>query len=138
MEFELLYQLNNDQIKYLDDKLEEHDNYYISTKLSGDINIGIKYEGQLIAGVIAAFSTMKILYVSTIYVNEQFRNKGLGRTLMQEVENKAIELGTELIRLDTFEWQAPKFYIKMGYEQVGYYESKSKEYSEYFFVKYLY
>ncbi|MCL1935272.1 MAG: GNAT family N-acetyltransferase [Defluviitaleaceae bacterium] len=137
MEFELLYELDSNQIRYLNRKLEEHDDYYIKDNLSGDINIGIKHNNQLIAGVISTFSTMKILYVSTIYVDDSFRKKGLGKKLMKEVENKAIELGAELIRIDTFEWQAPEFYTKLGYEQVGYYENKTKEFSEYFFVKYL-
>ena len=40
------------------------------------------------------------------------------------MEKKAHQLGANMIRLDTFDWQGKEFYKTMGYEIVGSYENK--------------
>jgi hypothetical protein len=56
---------------------------------------------------------------------------------MEAVENKAIELGVNMIRLDTFDWQGYEFYIKLGYELIGKYRNEIDNFCEYFFLKRL-
>lgn len=51
-------------------------------------------------------------------------------------DNKLVA-GANVIRLDTFNWQGKDFYITLGYEQVGFYESLEDNFSEHFFVKRL-
>ena len=79
----------------------------------------------------------KILYVSTLFVDEAYRRKGYGTRLIQEMEKKAHQLGANMIRLDTFDWQCKEFYKAMGYEIVGSYENKIDGFAEYFFLKRL-
>jgi len=80
-------------------------------------------------------TAFNIFYVSTVYVNEDQRRKGIGRKLMKCLEERAILLGANMIRLDTFDWQGVEFYKKLGYEQVGQYENEMDGFSEYFFLK---
>ena len=40
----------------------------------------------------------------------------LARSLMRQVELNAIERGCNLLYLDTFSFQAPEFYYRLGYE----------------------
>ena len=54
---------------------------------------------------------------------------------MREMEKKAQELGANMIRLDTFEWQGRGFYEALGYKQVGQYTNDEDGFSEYFFLK---
>ena len=136
MKFEFI-ELNNKQVRDIEQKLEIYDSHYIKERLFGDVNVGVLYEGKLIAGASACISAFRILYVSTVYVNEEFRNKGVGRMLMKKVEETATSLGINIIRLDTFNWQGAGFYVKLGYEQVGHYKSNVDDFEEYFFLKRL-
>ena len=136
MAFKMI-ELNEAQMNEIEEKLEAYDEHYTKYPVSGAIKIGIEHEGQMIAGADAVVTTFKILYVSTVYVDEAFRGQGLGRKLMEELETQAARLGVNTIRLDTFDWQGSDFYPKIGYEEVGYYKNEMDGYSEHFFVKRL-
>jgi len=129
--------LNENQAEELDELLSKFDGNYIGFKLEGDVCVGIVKDGTLIAGASGCMTAFKIFYVSTLFVDENHRKKGLGRKIMEDIEEKAKALGANMIRLDTFNWQGPEFYKKLGYEQVGFYESKEDNFSEYFFIKRL-
>ena len=58
------------------------------------------------------------LFVNILYVEEGERGKGIGTRLLAEGEAHAKKLGATRARLDTFDWQAPAFYIKHGYREV--------------------
>jgi ribosomal protein S18 acetylase RimI-like enzyme len=58
------------------------------------------------------------LFVNVLFVEERERQKGLGTRLLLEGEARAKEKGALRSRLDTFEWQAPGFYIKHGYKEL--------------------
>ena len=89
----------------------------------------------MVAGLDACMTAFKILYVSTVYVDEKYRRKGYGKALIEEMEKRAKALGANTIRLDTFSWQGKEFYHAMNYEQVGYYKNDVDHYEEYFFMK---
>ena len=59
------------------------------------------------------------LFVELLFVPEDCRGRGLGAKLMQEAEAIAVRRGCIGIRLDTFTFQAPGFYDKLGYTAFG-------------------
>jgi len=89
----------------------------------------------LIAGLDACITTFKILYVSTVFVDEEYRRKGIGARMVREMEKRATEMGINTIRLDTFDWQGKEFYEALGYQCVGHYNNAEDGYSEFFFLK---
>ena len=115
--------------------ISSFDKNYITYKLDGSIQIGIEEDGKIVAGLDACVTAFKILYVSTVFVDEAHRRKGYGRLLMEEMEKRAREMGVNIIRLDTFSWQGKEFYEALGYEVVGSYENAIDGYAEYFFIK---
>ncbi|MBQ3559094.1 MAG: GNAT family N-acetyltransferase [Agathobacter sp.] len=127
--------LKEKQVEYIEDKLSAFDENYITYKMDGSIQIGIEEEGQLVAGLDACVTAFKILYVSTVFVDEKYRRKGYGKQLIYEMEKRAKEMGVNTIRLDTFSWQGKEFYEALGYEIVGSYENADDSYAEYFFLK---
>ena len=137
MEPDIIENLSKEQVNAIHDKLEEFDHNYTRVDLSVGINLGIIEDGKVIAGVVSSVTSFKILYISTIFVDEAYRRKGIGKILMLELENRAKKQGVNLIRVDTFNWQAPKFYTSLGYEQVGYYQNSEDGYAEHFFIKRL-
>lgn len=127
--------LNKKQMEDIENQLSEYDENYITYKMDGCIQIGIEEDGKIIAGLDACITAFKILYVSTVFVNENYRRKGYGRLLINEMEKQAEKMGINTIRLDTFSWQGKKFYEALNYEVVGSYENTVDGYAEYFFLK---
>ena len=129
--------LNEEQVEDIEERLEDFDESYITYKMNGEIHIGIEDDGKLVAGLNAYITNFKILYVSTVFVDEEYRRKGLGARLMREMEKRAAAMGVNMIRLDTYDWQGKEFYETLGYECVGHYENKEDGFSEYFYLKRL-
>jgi GNAT superfamily N-acetyltransferase len=67
--------------------------------------------------------------------DDDYRETGYGKLLLSEAENKAKELGYKIIHLDTFEFQAPNFYKRMGYVLCGTIENCPEGYNWYHFYK---
>jgi GNAT superfamily N-acetyltransferase len=59
------------------------------------------------------------LFVHNFWIAEARQGRGLGRMLMAEAERRARDLGCHSAWLDTFSFQAPGFYQKLGYEIFG-------------------
>ena len=127
--------LNETQLERIEAQLSAFDENYIPYKLDGNIQIGMEEDGKVIAGLDAVVTAFKILYVSTVFVEEAYRGKGYGKRLMEEMELRAKGLGVNTIRLDTFSWQGKEFYEALGYQIVGSYENADDGYAEYFFLK---
>jgi GNAT superfamily N-acetyltransferase len=59
------------------------------------------------------------MFVELLFVPERLRGQGVGRQLMEQAEVVARERGCTGIWLDTFTFQAPGFYQKLGYAVFG-------------------
>ena len=127
--------LTEEQAEEIETRLEEFDEEYITYKMNGFIRIGMEDNGRLIAGLDACVTAFRILYVSTVFVDEEYRRKGVGEKLIREMEKRAAAMGVNTIRLDTFNWQGKEFYEALGYQSAGHYDNAEDGYSEYFFLK---
>jgi len=56
------------------------------------------------------------LFVNNLWVSEPLRGQGIGRMLIVTAESEALKRGCHSAWLDTFSFQAPGFYQKLGYE----------------------
>jgi GNAT superfamily N-acetyltransferase len=75
------------------------------------------------------------LYVELLWLEEGARTAGLGRSLMQEAEKRARRAGKELIYLNTYTFQAPGFYRKLGFRSFGSIRNYPRGESRIFLVK---
>lgn len=124
--------LNKEQVEDIEERLDRYDEKHITYSLDGRISIGIEADGNLVAGLDACMTAFKILYVSTVFVDEKYRRHGYGRELIIEMEKRAKQLGANTIRLDTFGYQGKEFYLALDYEQVGFYQNEQDNYEEFF------
>ena len=129
--------LNEEQVEDIESRLNSFDENYITYKMDGCIQIGVEDDGKLIAGLDACITAFKILYVSTVFVDEEYRRKGIGARMIREMEKRALAMGVNTVRLDTFNWQGKEFYEALDYQCVGQYDNTEDGYSEYFFLKRL-
>ena len=57
------------------------------------------------------------LFVNLLWVHDDLRRIGIGRGLLAQAERHGIALGCHSAWLDTFSFQAPEFYRKLGYRE---------------------
>lgn len=77
-------------------------------------------DGELIGG--CAGRTVDVwhwLTVDTMWVALDHRGRGLGRRLLAVVEDQARERGCKWSKLNTWDFQAPLFYERLGYVTYG-------------------
>jgi len=90
----------------------------------------------LIAGLLGEFF-WNTLFVGVLWVDELHRGKKLGRSLLERAERLAAERLCDSIYLSTFSFQAPEFYAKRGYKQIGSLDGSPKGHERYWFAKLL-
>ncbi|MBX2835254.1 MAG: GNAT family N-acetyltransferase [Gammaproteobacteria bacterium] len=71
--------------------------------------------GELVGGVTGSTSYGWLL-IKTLWVKPSRRQKGLGKSLVLAIENKALSTGCHAAWLDTSNPMARVFYEKLGYE----------------------
>lgn len=79
------------------------------------VHLNARAEDGRVVGGIRAFIFLYWLRIDVLFVDEDQRGQGIGARLLTEAERIASELGAKNAALETFEWQAPKFYAKHGY-----------------------
>ncbi len=77
------------------------------------------------------------LFVELLWVTEEARCKGQGRSLMLAAEKMARSQGAQHAWVDTFSFQARSFYEKLGYVVFGELEDYPPGHSRYFLRKRL-
>lgn len=95
-------------------------------------------EDNEVAGIITGHSYYKEVHIGDLIVFEQYRNKHIGTKLIEKVENYYKNKGFENINLTTYNFQAPEFYKKCGFEVEFIRENKeNSKLTKYFLVKYF-
>ncbi len=95
-------------------------------------------EGRVVGGVYGNYSgSSGWLYVSVLWVSEGARGRGHGSRLLQSIEREAMRRGCTDAYLDTFSFQAPEFYKRLGYVVFGELEDFPKGHSRIFLRKRL-
>ncbi|EOQ95776.1 acetyltransferase (GNAT) domain protein [Leptospira wolbachii serovar Codice str. CDC] len=76
-------------------------------------------EGETLIAASLCYLFFKGLNLQLLWVAEEKRGMDLGTKLLKQIEVEALELGATLVFGYSFGFQAPKFYTKLGYEEVG-------------------
>jgi GNAT superfamily N-acetyltransferase len=93
-------------------------------------------KGHLLGGLILQ-SYWRESYIEAFWLSARARRSGLGSQLIQQAERLARKHGSRLIHLNTYSFQAPRFYEKQGFRRFGGFSGSPKGQSRYFYVKRL-
>jgi GNAT superfamily N-acetyltransferase len=93
-------------------------------------------KGRLLGGLILQ-SYWRESYIEAFWLSARARRSGVGSQLIQEAERLARKRGSRLIHLNTYSFQAPRFYAKQGYRRFGSLSGSPKGESRHFYVKRL-
>lgn len=77
------------------------------------------------------------LFIELLFVPELMRGQGVGTQLLTRAELEALSRGCHGVWLDTFAFQARRFYEKLGYSCFGQLEDYPKGSARYFLSKAL-
>ena len=93
-------------------------------------------KGRLLGGLILQ-SYWRESYIELLWMSERARGTGFGSRLLKQAESRARRRGGRLIHLNTYSFQAPDFYEKLGYRRFGGMSGSPQGHSRHFYVKRL-
>lgn len=137
------------EIKYCEGKLGENIGQLINdgfTKYAEKSGIStnykefnfVVYESGEVAGILEGITLYDEVRISNLIVDEKYRKKGIGSRLLNSVFERFDSKVFKCVSLCTFDFQAPKFYEKCGFELEFVRENKKNpKLTKYFFIKYL-
>jgi GNAT superfamily N-acetyltransferase len=84
-----------------------------------ELAIFARDDGGGIVGGVHGWTWGACLDIRELWVAEDRRGRGVGRSLLLTAEREAVARGCRLATLDTHSFQAPGFYQKLGYDVFG-------------------
>lgn len=81
-----------------------------------EVTVRVHDEAGVLRGGLVGYTQWDWLYIDHLWVDEAGRHGGLGSRLMAAAEAEAAARGCRWSRLYTYDFQAPGFYRKCGYE----------------------
>jgi GNAT superfamily N-acetyltransferase len=82
------------------------------------LTITARERNDVVGGLVGETS-LGWLLIELLWVADEHRGKGLGKSLVKEAESQARKRGVRNAYLNTFSFQAPGFYKKLGYQEFG-------------------
>ena len=101
-----------------------------------DYSYHLESGGNVVAGIVAE-SVFDTVEVEFLFVSEEYRGKGYGKALLRQVEEEAKNRQMKRILLNTYSFQAPDFYEKMGYVCLFKVDPVFKDHSQSYYIKML-
>ena len=82
------------------------------------IAVTVRDEGRIVGGALGAL-WIEWLFIELLWLGEAFRGRDIGTELMGKLEEEARRRGAKHAYVDTFSFQAPGFYEKLGFREFG-------------------
>ena len=101
------------------------------------INIFLKDKHKKVFGAVVITVLWNGMEINSLWIDESLRGQGWGRILIEEAEKEGKLRGCNIAYTNTFSWQAPEFYKKMGYKPFGKLDNFPKGFSLTYFYKNL-
>jgi GNAT superfamily N-acetyltransferase len=101
----------------VDDALAEYCKAFIADTTFTHFGLLVRDDSGEIRAGLDAYVYAGWLSVHNLWVAADLRRRGIGGGLMAEAESRARMLRCHSVRLDTFSFEAPEFYRKLGYQE---------------------
>lgn len=136
MEYYLAKEIADNDIKTIINGLTEFNYPRFGNNMFHDFYVLAKEEDILAGGIKCRIigTWMEIEY---LWVDEKRRMQGIGSSLLERAEIKALRSGCTKISLYTYSFQAPTFYLHHGYEEALSFGDYPNGSAKIYFVKVL-
>ena len=106
-----------DDRELVDDGLGEYNAAFLRDSRYSYFGIFLRSESGAIRAGLIGHCYAGWLFVNLLWVHADLRRGGAGRRLIGDAERHALAFGCHSAWVDTFSFQAPDFYKKLGYEE---------------------
>jgi GNAT superfamily N-acetyltransferase len=128
--------VTEDEAKILDKGLMQDAILHIGDRHKGiRIKLVVRDQAGELVGGLSAWTTLQNLIFEYIWIEERFRGKGLGRTMMLKMEKIAKESGCIASQAYCFSFHATGFFEKMGYKVLGISNGYPPPVKEFYLIK---
>jgi GNAT superfamily N-acetyltransferase len=106
-------------VRFIDDSLYDYNVEQTGADDGKGLTIFVRNDtGAIVAGL-HGWSWCGTCKVERLWVHKDLRRQGHGQRLLAAAEEEARARGCHQLLLDTFSFQAPLFYKKLGYAVIG-------------------
>lgn len=133
----LLCQSEEEENAWIDSKIDEFYKQLFSfpgKQLEIPINYVIKDNNMIVAGIKSCFYLEEVLSIGVLFVDSNYRNKGLGSLLLSKIETDAKAKGAKLAHLYAFD-NTKNFYLRHDYNIFGVLENCPKSGHKCYYLK---
>lgn len=126
-----------EDLQFLEDQINEHNMRHTDRRDFHALALFVRdTRGGIVAGL-HGFTWAGWLEIKFVWVREDLRGQGHGRRLVAAAEAEARARGCEHVWLDSYTFQAPAFYQRLGYHVFGTLHGYPASHSRVFLTKAL-
>jgi ribosomal protein S18 acetylase RimI-like enzyme len=126
-----------ENVQCLDERLYEYNAAQTGVDDGQWLAIFVRYAQQTMCAGIKGWIWCGSGYISALWVDERLRGQGVGTQLLLAAEQEARARGCQYMVLDSYNFQAPGFYQKLGYEVFAVLEDHPRNHRNYYLRKRL-
>lgn len=135
-EFEITSRTDEEERCAILDPLIAYNNSLVGDSHYVPLNVLIKIDDRVVGGLWGC-TAYGWLHIELLFLPENLRGNGVGRSTVSKAETEAIARGCTYSWLDTHEFQAKGFYESMGYSCFGELPDYPAGFARYFMRKEL-
>ena len=124
-------------IEYISESLFEYNCSNVGKNDFKKLVIELRNDDNKLCGGIVGWSRWDWAHIDNLWIKEEYRGNGFGYNLLHQFEHIAKQRECKFIDLDTFNFQAPEFYRKNGYNELFVIRGIANGTEKYFFKKTL-
>jgi GNAT superfamily N-acetyltransferase len=135
LSIELADQPSPDELSIVERGLAEHGESRSEPRNARALVLFLRDARSDVVGGLRAVTVWGWLEIKWLWIAEPHRGRGCGRRLVAAAEREAIGRGCRHAWLDTFDFQAPQFYARLGYDVFAALDDFPRGHTRYFLRK---
>ena len=108
-----------EDIELIERGINEHNITATGRDDARELAIFVRDAAGAIVGGLYGWTWAGWLEVRYVWLDQRWRGQGHGRRMLEAAEAEARARGCHHVLLDTYSFQAPGFYLRLGYEVFG-------------------
>jgi GNAT superfamily N-acetyltransferase len=105
----------DDDVRVLWKGLHDHNTQHSGAREAEYLAVFLRDERGVIVGGAYGWTAFGCLKIDVLWVHESLRGQGFGKRLLAEAEAEGVRRDCQFATLDSFSFQAPEMYKKLGY-----------------------
>lgn len=107
---------SSEELQFLEDRLYEFNSAQTGQDDGQLFSIFIRNDRQEILAGLSGWTWAKACKIQYLWVHSAWRGQGYGSSLLESAEQEARVRGCKVILISSYNFQAPAFYQKRGYQ----------------------